>query len=240
VFSDESNLKSYNPFQVYTDDLARPIDEPLCPPRNVDSKSTFVRAPSFDVFCDESILINNGPLKLDFEIPNNVAPKTAENSFNRSKDLNCGPLNNFISTRVPKTNEDLLSVFRNESNSTNQEGRTKSKNLFLNVDFENEEPAHSVGSVQMNSKRETPTNTVNTPLPLIIPVNLQDTPLEPENKENQPPKDYTPPYERRPLSGILTPATDIPVQEQPSDDSDLDDERSRVSANYCEIEPVAA
>lgn len=77
--------------------------------------------------------------------------------------------------------------------------------------------ARPMGSLRMSEAEP------HTPLPLIVPVNLQDTPLEPENKENQPPKDYSTPSERRPLTGILTPATGVPVQELNSDDSDDED-----------------
>lgn len=69
------------------------------------------------------------------------------------------------------------------------------------------------------------------PLPFIVPVNLQDTPLEPENKENYPPKDYLSPCEKRPLTGVLTPAVNVPVRPLDSEDSDDDenDEYFRVS-----------
>lgn len=65
-------------------------------------------------------------------------------------------------------------------------------------------------------------------IPFIVPVNLADTPLEPENKENRPPKSYASPVERRPLSGILTPATDVPFRELDSEDSENDDD-------YCKV-----
>lgn len=85
-----------------------------------------------------------------------------------------------------------------------------------------EDLALPMGSLRMNEADQ------RTPLPLIVPVNLQDTPLEPEDKENRPPKDYSTPSERRPLTGILTPATGVPVKELNSDDSE-DEENWQVS-----------
>lgn len=67
-----------------------------------------------------------------------------------------------------------------------------------------------------------------------MPVNLADTPLEPENKENCPPKSYATPIERRPLSGILTPATDVPVKELDSEDSEDDEDYCKVVSLPCE------
>lgn len=98
---------------------------------------------------------------------------------------------------------------------------TKPKITAESIGFE-DDLARPMGSLRMSEADP------QTPLPLIIPVNLQDTPLEPENKENQPPKDYSTPSERRPLTGILTPATGVPVRELNSDDSD-DDENWQVS-----------
>lgn len=56
---------------------------------------------------------------------------------------------------------------------------------------------------QLNSLKKSNENgmTCDTPLslPLIVPVNLQDTPLEPHNKENRPPKKYFFPEECKPI-----------------------------------------
>jgi hypothetical protein len=146
------------------------------------------------------------------------------------EDVGCFPLDNRTTASLPASGDQFIPVFRN-NNDTSEKHRVKisSKNFRVNAEDEDEELARPMGSLNMSSENRVSVNAASTPLPLIIPVNLYDTPLEPENKENQPPKDYASPNERRPLSGILTPAVNIPVQEHRSDDSDYDEGGSRVS-----------
>ncbi len=75
-------------------------------------------------------------------------------------------------------------------------------------------------------------------LPLIVPAKLSNSPLkESEDKENQAPKDYFTPPERRPVGGILTPAIDIPVREIDRDDSD-EEENDDVDYLVCVVSKI--
>ncbi|XP_065199620.1 probable inactive serine/threonine-protein kinase bub1 [Planococcus citri] len=98
--------------------------------------------------------------------------------------------------------------------------------LLFPIDKDDDIPSSSVKSTEVC----TPVQSDKYSIPLIVPVNLADTPLQPENKENLPPKSYCTPIERRPLSGILTPACNVSVQ--PLDDDDSEDDE-----DYCKMIP---
>lgn len=98
--------------------------------------------------------------------------------------------------------------------------RIISKYLEDNDDKDKEELASSMDLLKVENEK----NESRIPLPFIVPMNLQDTPLELENKENIPPKEYSISLERRPLSGILTPATNVPLEEIESEESDDGDD----------------
>lgn len=231
VSDNVSKPKSTSQFQVYVDDSVTSVDEqnvPL-PILKIQSRHNFPAASTFDVFCDGNSPNSKDPSRVGLKTIN----KMTENLLPYSDDLNCRPLDDSVSTLLPKTNGGSYSVFCRETNSIN---RNVENDCLINIYDEDKESVDPVGFIPANKgKEEISANTVNTPLPLIIPVNLQDTPLEPEDKENQPPNDYVSPSERRPLSGILTPATNVPVEELQSDDSDLDDGRNGVSINYYEL-----
>lgn len=197
----------------------------LCPLSSTHIKSEHVKS-SFEIFCDDNVPNKSKNLfQLNFETPSSATLKTAQELIILYlEDVDHQPLDSSTVMPLSRTNKDLCPVFTDENSSEKQKGKTATINYVANVEDEDEEFAHPIGPESEVS--------TNTPLPLIIPVNLQDTPLEPENKENQPPKDYESPKECRFLSGILTPATNVPVQQHQNDDSDFDDSGSRVSENH--------
>lgn len=110
----------------------------------------------------------------------------------------------------------------------------RNRNQFSEVDkllF----PIDKDDEVAMPKKTElgTPVQAEIRSIPLIVPVNLADTPLQPENKENLPPKSYATPIERRPLSGILTPACNVPVKPIEDEDSEDDEEYCKMVRKIC-------
>ena len=123
----------------------------------------------------------------------------------------------------PIFTEDGIMPLMGPKNDTNRNQFSEVNKLLFPIDNDDDTPASSV----KNTEIRTPVQAENYSIPLIVPVNLADTPLEPENKENFPPKSYATPVERRPLSGILTPACNVPVNPIESEDSEDEEDYCR-------------
>lgn len=232
VYSEEEAAKTNNqlPFEVYSDEhsskpkinpFAIHCDDPVAPEAD---------RHQFNMFCNENIPKSDQIPVTVFRDKITSDPKQVPLA---------GQSNDLIFDSKKKL--DSASNLKDPFADLWRDGPSKqSGDLFkLYCDDDNDNVAHKTDPFTLDclarplsslkvTVSESTSDVTSTPLPLIVPVNLQDTPLEPENKENRPPKDYSTPSERRPLSGILTPATNVPVNENPSDDSD-DEDYQRVS-----------
>lgn len=234
VYSEEAAAKTNNqlPFEVYSDEHS---SKPKINPFAIhcgDPVAPEVDRHQFNVFCEENIPKSD-------QIPVTVFRDKISSDL---KQISlAGQSNDLMFDSKKKL--DSVSNFKDPFVDLWHDGPSKKSEhlfkLYCDDDDDDDKITHKTDPFALDclarplsslkvTVSESTGDVTSTPLPLIVPVNLQDTPLEPENKENRPPKDYSTPSERRPLSGILTPATNVSVNENPSDDSD-DEDYQRVS-----------
>lgn len=216
VHSDENDTKpKQTPFPIYCDDLISNVEKKTnSADTNQDpfavlweERTSRMNKDPFGLYSHDDAAIKTDPFALNIGTP---ASMGLTDPFR----IDCGKT-------APPARSSHFPVFCDNADSKCPVGLsdgelTKPRIVSKNY-FDEDDLAKPMSSLKVIPAEQ---GTSRTPLPFIVPVNLQDTPLEPENKENRPPKDYSTPSERRPLSGILTPATNVPVNEAESDDSD--------------------